>query len=463
MERRTIFITFTRGLLVRNVLRNQFFNLLQATPGLRIVLLFSKYSDRDGEYLRSEFEGKNIIVEMVPNVRESRIKRVFTELARNLVFSPTTRLYARHGTSKVAKKGVLTNILLNAVYIPLSRVGLLKKLVRLIETYVFRDDQYGSYFDRYMPDLVFSTAILSNFDLAFLKHARRRGIPTVGMPKSWDNLDKILFRFEPDAFFVQNEHMRGDALRYQGFGESTTIPVGFLQFDIYRDPAAIESRESYCARHGFESALPIVMAGSEGLWSPGDDAIFKHVLELRDSGELPDFNMIIRPHFSEPYDGRYDRLRSHARVFIDNTYRVTEFFADHWDPTLEDMRDFANTLRHCDISINFASTLSLDATCFDKPIINVAFGIRFENGRDVTPIIYETGFYREVIGTGATELVYDYAELVRSIKDGLAHPERRHEGREKLRKKLCYNLDGQSGVRLYREVINRLDHGRAAR
>lgn len=433
--------------------------MLRQKKDLKIVLLFSQYSSKEGEYLREEFERDNVKVEFVPNVRESGLKKLFMIISRNLVFSPTTKLYAKYGTSKVAKKGALMNLFLNILYSPLSKVKILKKIVRFIEVYGFSDRDYGKYFDIYKPNIVFSTALLSNFDLAFLKNARKRGIPTISMPKSWDNLDKILFRFEPDVFLVQNNLMKKDAVRYQGFEESKIKVVGFLQFDIYKSVKDEESREDYCKRHAFDKNLPIIFIGSEGLWSPNDQLLFEDIIKLREKGLVPNLNLIIRPHFSERYDGRYDYLKKYDRVFIDNSYRITNFFADHWDPTHEDMKDFANTLRHCDISMNFASTLSLDVVCFDKPIINIAYGIRFEGKNDITPIIYQTGFYQEVIRTKATEVVYNLDELRVAVNVFLNDPSYRREGRLELRNHLCYNLDGQSGKRLFEEVDFYLNRG----
>lgn len=446
---KTVFITITRGLLTRNILRNQFFDKLKERNDIRIVLMFSDYVRNNGEYLKKEFESRNIIVEFVPNVVESKLKKLFMAISKNLVFSTTTKLYAKYGTSKVPRKSKVINLLLNIIYTPLSKINFLKKIVRLIEVYVFRDSNYGKYFDIYKPQLVFSTALLSNFDLAFLKNAKRRGVKTISMPKSWDNLSKILFRFEPDMFCVQNELMKRDAVEHQGFKSSKIKTVGFLQFDVYKDATGIESRSRYCERHGFNPELPIIFMGSEGLWSDGDEKVFENVIRSRESGVIPDVNFIIRPHFSLAYDGRYDHLKKFKRVFIDNTYRITEFFADHWDPTQEDMKDFTNTLRHSDVTINFASTLSLDAVSLDRPVINISFGIRFDEGKDISHIIYETGFYREVIQTGATELVYNPEELNKAIHAYLKNSSFKKEGREKLRNKLCYSLDGKSGLRLY--------------
>jgi len=452
---KTVFITIGRGLLARNILRNDFFDLLKNNNDIRTVLLFSDTGKATPpEYIEKEFSGDNVIVEFPPNNVIRGFRRIFLELARNLVFSPTTKLYAKHGTSKVPKKNKLTNILLFIIYTPLSKINFLKKIVRWIEIYIFRDSEYGKYFDKYKPDLVFSTALLSGFDLAFLKNARRRGIKTISMPKSWDNLDKILFRFESDFFVIQNEHMLDDSVRYQGFNKDKIKVIGFPQFDIYKKDYAIESRKDYCVRHGFDFDLPIIFIGSEGLWSKGDEGIYEKIIKFREEGKIPSCNIIIRPHFSLLYNGQYDHFKKYKNIFIDNTYRLSNFYIDNWDPTRDDMKDFTNTLRHCSLSVNFASTLSLDAVCFDKPIVNIAFGIRFEKNKqdedvDVTPIIYETGFYREVIKTNATTLVYNYEELAEAIKKLISNSKINGKGREELRNKLCYKIDGQAGQRLY--------------
>lgn len=451
---KTVFIPLTRGLLVRNLLRNKFFRELCKRDNTRVVLLFSVVTNKTvAQYIRDEFEADNVIIEFVPNVSVGRFRKLFFEITRNLVFSPTTKMYAKYGTAKVAKKTTVTNVFLSFVYTPLSKIKNIKKIVRWIETYVFLDQDYGHYFDKYKPDLVFSTAILSNFDLAFLKHARRRGVKTVSMPKSWDNLDKILFRFEPDYFAVQNTWMLQDAKRYQGFSLKDVRVVGFPQFDIYRDKDAIESRESYCSRHGFDPILPIIFIGSEGLWSPGDEVIFEKIIDARDSHSIPDCNIIIRPHFSTIQSHPYNYLRKRQRVFIDDTYRKSDFFADNWDPTEEDMKDFANTLRHANVSINFASTLSLDAVCFDLPIINISFGVRMvKQGStviDLTPVIYKTGFYKEVLETNATILVNTYDEVFAAINMYLENRQIKQSERAALLNKLCYLVDGKSGGRLY--------------
>ncbi|MEK7560612.1 MAG: hypothetical protein AAB539_01500 [Patescibacteria group bacterium] len=454
---KTIFIPINRGIIVRNLLRNRFFEMLAGNPDIRTILLFAVIEGRrPPEYLKKEFERENVVVEFVPNIVSRGIRRRFGAATGRAIFSPTTKLYARYGTTKVSPKTAATNSFWYALYPVLAHTRISRSLVWSAEAFLFPDRCYDSYFVRYRPDLVFSTAILSVFDLAFLKGARRREIATVSMPKSWDNLDKNLFRFEPDVFAVQNEWMAGEAVEYQKFNPEKIRTVGFPQFDIYRDPGVLISREQYCAKKDFDPSRPLIFVGSEGEWSRGDDALVRRLVQAEEHGAIPVSNILIRPHFSGN-DGRFDSLKNTPGVFVDDTYRTSDFFIDHWDPTRQDMADFTNTLYHSDVSINFASTLSLDAVCFDKPIINIGYGARWRERpdgakEDMTWLMYETNYYRAVMATNATTLVKSDAELLSAIRMSLRDPAFKRAERNLLRDKMCYNVDCKSGERLYELV-----------
>lgn len=446
--------------MARNILRNDFFKLLAGDKNTRTVLFFAQTQGKAHfpEYLKKEFERENIIVEPVPNKKSGPLEKAFQRFVKSVIFSPTSRLFARYGTtipSSLSAQNALSRLFWLLLY-PFFRTRTSRRLIWWMES-LFRDQEYSEYFEEYQPSLVLSTNILSDFDLAFLKAARRRGVKTARLPKSWDTLDKMLYRFEPDVMFVQNDWMRHEAAEYQKFKKEKIRVIGFPQFDIYTDLSALESRESYCRRKGLDSKLPILFIGSEGEWSEGDEKIYEKLIEARDQGKLPECNILIRPHYSAAHKNRYEHLRTKPRVFVDDGYRKSDFFVDRWDPSEEDMRDFANTLHHCDLSLNFASTLSLDAVCFNKPIINISFGVRFmkdekNNLRDMTHLIYQTNYYRAVLATRATTLVRNFEELVSAIKMYLQNPRLKYAERNFLKETMCFKVDGKSGERLYRAI-----------
>jgi CDP-glycerol glycerophosphotransferase (TagB/SpsB family) len=121
------------------------------------------------------------------------------------------------------------------------------------------------------------------------------------------------------------------------------------------------------------------------------------------------------------------------------------------------MAEFTNLLFHCDLLVNYASTLALDVACFDKPIICLNYGIRIIKGRDLTNVAYQTCHYKWVLETGAVSLAANQEELYHQINYYLEYPETKRKERRQLVENLCYKLDGYSADRLTREVLISLD------
>ena len=111
--------------------------------------------------------------------------------------------------------------------------------------------------------------------------------------------------------------------------------------------------------------------------------------------------------------------------------------------------------------VAIASTLTLDATCVDKPIINVAFKALYhpKNGRDVSHLLYSQDHYDWVLETGAADLARSDEELFTAINTYLRDPSYKKKERKVLLDRLCYGNDGRSSERVAR-VITMMVQGR---
>jgi len=453
---KTIFITISRGLLVRNILRNKCFEILKNNKNLRVVLLFFNiFNLPPPEYLQKELGGENVIFEFVPNKARGRLTRLFLSVASYLVYTRSSWMLMRGKIEAVRKtrRSSVYIYILRPVFLIFSKLNFLKTIARRLWLHFFQDENFSAYFEKYKPDLVFSTFILSNLDIEMLKQAKKRGIKTIAMPKSWDNLDKLLFMVEPDIFLVQNNAMEEQTKRYQAMKSEIKI-VGFPQFDIYRNSQFI-SKEEYCLRKGFDPRLPILFLGSEGKWSEGDESVFGDIIASRAEGGIPSCNILMRPHFSVAPPEKYAEFKAIQNVYIDNNFRHSDFFGDGWDPTAADYEDFANSLFHCNVMVTFASTLTLDATYFDKPIILVDYGIKHGESEKVN--LYKAGHYEQVMDERAVHLASTKEEVASAINIYLKNPEIQREERTKLRQKMCGELDGRAGERIANTILDLLN------
>ena len=464
---KTVFITITRSFITRNILRSGVLDRLKK-QGYKVFVFFPRKNIP--EYLKQEFEDDQVKLVALPEVASSWLHRLFLKMNFSyLIFSRSAKKRAltfnENSKTRFFSKAFLkdTKIVpwLRYAYLAgASHCRPLKFLYRFVEKTLFPqvDPVIQSYFEAHRPDLVVSTSFVSGYDVAFMKEAKRRGIVTVSMPKSWDNIPLGYARFVPDYFIVPNDPSRQVAVKLQDIPEDRVRVVGLPQFDWYARNDIIKSRAAHFKLKGLDPALPLIFFGSEGVWANYDHEVAEMIYEWIRNNELAKpCQLLVRPHFSNADKDVFKKLRGNERVVVDS-YRLTNFLGDKWDPSQEEMIDFINTLYHCDIMINAASTLTLDAVCFDKPIINIGFGCMYEEGdrnrQDITTsALYTSDHFEWVMETGGTKKVDAYPELKAAINSYLANPRMDAAGREILRQKLCYLLDGRSAERLVNFLI----------
>lgn len=454
---KTVFIIITRGFLVRNMLRSGVLRLL-TEAGVRVVVFFPLLGETTEvpASLRNEFEGPMVHIVGVREVPLGRIHKIFAQLVKFLVFTQSTWTYCLVSVKNDRQRPDVLAKAERWIFSRLSRWMFLKRLSRFMEEHFFSPWHDGDYFDAEQPRLVFSTSIISTLDIQFMKEAKRRGISTVSIPKGWDNVAKIFYRFLPDLLLVQSPPMVDAVEILQGMSSSRVRLVGFPQFDWYVRRDLIMPREAYCTRMGLDANRHMILFGSEGKWAPSDFSIAERVAAfIQTSGALQmPCSLLIRPHFSDAHDVRLTRRSFGPHIVVDTNFTDSDFFIDRWDPRNEETVLFMNTLFHADLLVTTTSTLTLDAVCFDKPIINVAYGILYKNGTDVSGLFYEKDHYQWVLRTDAVDLVKSDAELLVALNNALAHPERKAVERQRLRDEVCGRLDGQSSQRVVDALLS---------
>ncbi len=449
-DRRTIFITASRGFIVRNILRSGVLDILKK-DGFRVVVFFNGATAEIPRYLREELEDGQVILENVFDAPRQAGYRRFAKLTSLLVFSKSTWYHSKMGSN--LNRAFFWKYLELIFSIAVGKFHSLKTLARFLEKSVFVQNIYGAYFYKYNPSVVFSTSIVSGaLDIEMMKEAERRGVRTVSMPKGWDNVAKTLYRFIPDVLIVQNEYMRAHAPFFQGIPEKKIIVTGFPQFDWYKRPEILQTREEYCASLGLDPKRKIIFFGSEGRWTPDDGALVSLIARWVMSDKfLAPCSLFVRPHFSDIKKGRFDAFKNISpNVAVDDSITVSDFFSDNWDPGVLETKKFTNLIYHCDIVVAIASTLTLDAVCLDKPIINVAFKALYhpKNGRDISRLLYSQDHYDWVLETGAVDLARSDEELFAAINTYLRDPSYKKKERKVLLDRLCFGNDGMSSERV---------------
>ncbi len=455
-HKKTVFILISRSFLTRNILRSGTLDELKKR-GCRIIVFFQ--AKEIPNRLKEEFEDGQVTLHSFTTVphwlhrRVNKLKRYFLDThISNLIIRFETR---EHFT---LASGLVTSPRLNRFGIAarfvllktLSHLPFLRALFRFIECRVFtqRVPIVEEFFNRYMPDVVLSTSLISGFDVLFLKEAHRRGVPTISMPKGWDNVTKEYYPFIPNWFAAPNAISFECATKLQDMRPDRVRIVGLPQFDWYARPDIRRSREDHLRAKGLDPARKVIFFGSEGAWSENDWRVAELLYDWIQEGVFGSAQLFIRPHYSDVQSPKFKNLRGKPLVHVDD-YPKVEFLVDKWDPTIEETIDFTNSILHADVVINIASSLSLDAACADRPVVLVGFGCEFEGEKDVTiPKLYGSDHIRWLESSGGTDRADSQEQLKNMVQQALENPAHNAEGREVLRTGLCYRVDGKSSERL---------------
>jgi len=451
---RTFFVVVSRGLVSRNLLRTGIPQKVLEQADTKLVLLFPKRSIPIPDYLYTEFADPRIVLEEIEEYSYSPfVSKIWMPLVNNFVYSESTDILARDGSAKVRPVPSWWYPFHKRFFSVISKPDWLKKITRWLEEKVFSEKRYDALFKKYKPEALLVGSLLSKADIGILKAAKRHGAISFGMQKGWDNLERVLIRTLPDHLLVQNSIMVDAAREVQRIPKERAHVVGFPQFDPYFNYEPSESRESFLHRHGLKPDTKLFFFGSEGAWSPNDPELVKYFIELRKELPFPSA-FIIRPHFTDIKNKRFDAFRRHAGLIVDDNYRWAHYFSDLWDPSQEDMTHFMDELYFCDAVLCIASTLSLDAACFDKPIINLGFGAYIDDqGRDLSSNLYRMAHYKPVVASGGVSLVSSKEELKKELIRSIEHPELKSDEREILRRTMCGPLDGRSSERIANHLL----------
>ncbi|PIR66416.1 MAG: hypothetical protein COU51_04000 [Parcubacteria group bacterium CG10_big_fil_rev_8_21_14_0_10_36_14] len=451
--KKTIFITISRGSIAKNFLHNEFYEILKK-EGWKIIILSPAFSD---EVFRKEFGEENIFFEPLYNHKWNLRDYFFAGLNKALVYNESTVLRDKYGIMDKSETSAMRRILKRIFFKPLSKFGFIKEVIRYIDFLFCPGKEYYVFFQKYSPDIVFSTNPMDDADSYVLKAAKRFGVKIIAMPKSWDNLSKMSFRVKPEKLFLWGSGLIKEAKKYQNIDSDDIFVVGIPQFDVYSKPMSSFSREEFFKKIGVDPKKEILVLGSDAKYSSTDIEIAEMVRDWINKGELEkDCILFIRPYFSAR-DGekKFEKFLGEKNIIIDHWFKRNNIFRDSWDYSYEHMEYFSALMMQMTIMMNYSSTLTIDAAVCDKPIVGIAFdGYKKKEYGSSVARWYDSTHFKPIVASGGIEIVKSPNELKIAINGYLKNSTLRSEGREKLRNNFCYKVDGQSGKRIAEALIS---------
>ena len=382
-------------------------------------------------------------------------KRGRNSILNFLLLILRSRFYSLRSNSTLETLKKSTNLYWkeNILQYPFPKSLSLYKIIEGLHSFLFYPlQEIRQLFHEKQFDLVFATHLVKRDEYDYLQLAETKNIKTVGMVKSFDNLTgKGFLAFKPKKVIVWNEQIKNELKDLYDYQSENIVVTGIPQFDLYSHPPII-SRKDFFHEIGLDyKKKTILYATNASIFGPDDcenvNYIQSHLNKLN-------AQMIVRLHFDD-YLERYPNQKLEDVYFQvpGHEYGNTPDSRVSYKQFISELRD---TLFFSDVTINTASTMTLDAIAAKKPIININFDYLERSKEQSIKRYYEFVHYKPIVDFKAVDLANSKEDLIVKILSNLENPELNAAGRKTVEEKILAGNFGDSSRRISDAILSTL-------
>ncbi|MBJ13394.1 MAG: hypothetical protein CMG62_10035 [Candidatus Marinimicrobia bacterium] len=462
-----IIIPINEGISFRYIFQTDIFKSLQKNSSLIIILAKNK-NDTFYDNIRSY---PNVIIEDYREnecedyIKSSKIHNLF-RLARSFIQNNKYDIATTIGHHKIFLSDYkkkhnkfyhkLFLFVLNLLIYTGRSIKFIRKLIQRFENFLYTPKIHSDIFEKYKPDILLVTSLGTfDYDQLFIRQAKRKKVKTVSVILSWDNSTTRGYPSSVcDLIITWTDIMKKELVDHNDIPESKIIVGGVAHYDKYFDKNYLYSRNELYEYLNIDKNLDIIFFATK---SPNcyisNPYISKLILEEFDNGGLPNnYQLIVRMHpifyrrkknelvFSNFINEFEDLSKKYDRLTLNQPLIETDSL--NYSMPDSEIKLLASILFHSKLVINVFSTLNIEASIFDTPIINISFEgeieEKYKKARlNINQDLNETHNQR-IVKSDGVEMVYNSDKLISSINNELNNPEKRKIGRK-------YILDNEVG------------------
>ena len=308
-------------------------------------------------------------------------------------------------------------------------------------------------------DAVFVSSINLPKDRQLIYSCKKYGIPVFALVHSWDNLtSKGELPAIPDCLMVWNEIMAQEAHEIHGVPQDRIEIVGGPQYETYRKISKRAHITPFLERLDINPNSKIISFAANAAWMyPGEEEVVNSIVEAISSGYFGNATLLLRLHPSNERTEFYKNKYSESK-FVKLDEPDSGFAAEHTGSlgTNRQIHEFVEFLIYSDVIINVASTIALDAICFDTPVICLSFNPRGDGSEwYANQNHFLVNHFRRVVESGAVYLPTGEGELLRDILNALDNRNNKFLERKELANKMIPNL--KTGLEITKTISRYFD------
>jgi len=442
-----VFITVNDGSIARNILRSFVLEKILQHDDIHVGLI--AHADKE-EFYRTEFGSTRVSVFGVPGRSRSFFERIVSYCIRNGLRTETILMDQR-----THMEGRYIAFVVKRVFIYIfGRSRIFHLFVRKL--FLFRPvpKSMQELFSQEKPDMLFSTDVQIDLDFDATIAAHKNNIPVVGMVRSWDNPTSRggLVPYIHTSLLVWSPYIAGKMEHVQHYPRERIRLVGIPHFDWYTKDIIVP-REKFFQKFGIDPKKKMILfAGIGDFHAPHEIEVLELIARAFGEHKIENADncvLVFRPHPAFRFDE--DSVKRLKNVVFDSgisSYSGRD--RSSWEMEQEQVVYLANSLAHCDVLVTTASTMTVDAVAFDKPVVCVAFdGTSIEPyWRSVRRFYHDYSHYIALSRIKGFAIAYTRESLVAHINEYLNNPNLDAGGRKRIRDEFIWKLDGHSAERI---------------
>jgi hypothetical protein len=455
-----VFISVPSGVSAGNILRGGLADrLLDANRDVQIVIVSPLA--KDAAFVQ-EFRRPRVTFEDLPPHMpaglEGRLLALIQAGYLDSGVSESVRIRREEAQAKKTIRWIRAKRLLTAAIAP----SMLRKPTRYdVIDRLISHPHAEQLFEKYQPVLlVGSSPGLIFSEVPLLRTAVRRRVRTIVVDPSWDNFtNKLIPVRRADRLVVWNDIMKQQAVDLHGYTPEQVRVSGPPHWDRYFRSGPVIARDAFCARVGADPSRRLItlMTTGKTLYDHYP-RIVRVLMAAIDRGQWGAAQLLVRLHPRDDLD-RYDEFRGTPHLFVEKPFKKTVRSGDGLDVdiTSDNQQHLADTLRHSDVVVTVASTIAIEASIFDTPVVDVSFdGDRPVEFARSARRYYQFTHYANITRQGAAPVADTPEALVEHVGRYLADRSLDREGRRRVVADQVQFTDGKSGDRIAAFVIEEL-------
>jgi hypothetical protein len=309
-------------------------------------------------------------------------------------------------------------------------------------------------------------------DPLIMRAAKRNNCKVLSLVHSWDNpTTKAYGGVSPDNVVAWNEIMKEELSVFHDIKKENIHVGGIAHWDDYFN-GSLKNGGPFFKKEANNTTRKFIMYATSSpiMFKTTFDIIEDILIKIKNGIIVNKPKLIVRLHpnylakqksnkrlILDVYKGKIDELQNKYVGLVEFNMPIVNWIKDDYELPIEDVKNLGKLLMKSDLLLTEYSTLMIEGSIFDTPVINVALG-NFRNTDQPISVIEDLNHIQRVLKTKATRQAYNMDQLIDQINQYLSNPQLDSENRKKLVEQEITTNIGHAGEEIGKHIYSLLDN-----